>query len=161
MESADGQLKPSRPPLGIYASRCDEKGRLRLPKEFEEYMRSLPVKEFFVTSLDGGNLGRIYDIDTWYHNEKILEDFEDPEVAEAIAYSAHYYGAVSTIDGQARVLVPPDLRRKLGIENAPVKVRFFNGGIDIFSEAKHEERLAKANEAAPAGLRELKKKGLR
>ena len=160
MEEPDSQVRPAQPPIGIYSSRCDDKGRLRLPKEFEEFLKTLPVQEFFVTSLDG-NSARIYSIDVWRENEKVLEQFDDPVAAEAIAYAAHYYGGLSGIDTQGRILVPPVLRRKIGIENAPVNMRFYNGALDVFSEAASERLLQRAADVAPAALPALKRKGLR
>lgn len=152
---------PPRPPLGIYTSRCDDKGRVRLPKEFEEYLRTLADQEFFVTTLDG-RIGRIYPISVWMQNEKILaEDTEDPEAAEDIAFMAHHWGGVSAIDGQGRVLAPPDLRRKLGIENDKVYLRFYNSAIDIYSEAVSQQRLQHATEAIPSKLPALRKRGLK
>jgi MraZ protein len=152
---------PKRPPLGIYTSRCDDKGRVRLPREFEEYLKTLPDQEFFITTLDG-RIGRIYPISVWMENERILaEDTEDPEAAEDIAFMAHHWGSVSTVDGQGRVLAPPDLRRELGIENDKVYLRFYNGAIDIYSEAVSKQRLQHATEAIPSKLPELKKRGLK
>jgi MraZ protein len=155
------QPAPKRPPLGIYSSRCDDKGRVRLPREFEEYLKTLSEQEYFVTTLDGG-IGRIYPISVWMENERILaEDTVDPQGAEDIAFMAHYWGGVSALDAQGRILAPPGLRRKLGIENEKVNLRFYNGGIDIYSEAMSERRLERASGTAPAALPEFRKRGLK
>jgi len=155
------QPGPNRPPLGIYTSRCDDKGRLRLPKEFEDFVRTFPEQEFFVTTLDG-DIGRIYPIAVWMENEKVLAEYsEDPQAAEDIAFMAHYWGAVSTLDGQGRILAPPGLRRKLEIENEKVNLRFYNGAIDIYSEAASERRLQRATESAASNLTALRKRGLK
>ncbi len=151
----------SHPPLGIYTSRCDDKGRVRLPKEFEDFVRTFPEPEFFVTSF-GGDIGRIYPIAVWRNNERILAEYtEDPQAAEDIAFLAHYWGAVSGLDAQGRVLVPPVLRRKLEIESQPVNLRFYNGAIDLYSEAASARRLERATEAAAQNLAALRKRGLK
>ena len=161
MEESPSQPNPARPPLGIYSSRCDDKGRVRLPREFEEFVKTFPEQEFFVTTLDGA-IGRIYPIQVWMENEKILAEYtEDPQAAEDVAFVAHYWGSMSGVDGQARVLVPPGLRRKLEIEDQKVNLRFYNGAIDIYSEAASEKRLQRATEAAPTSLPALRKVGLK
>lgn len=161
MEESLSQPGSARPPLGIYSSRCDDKGRVRLPKEFEEFVKTFPEQQFFVTTLDG-DIGRIYPIQVWMENEKILAEYtEDPQAAEDVAFMAHYWGSVSGIDGQARVLVPPGLRRKLEIEDQKVNLRFYNGAIDLYSEAASVRRLQRATEAAPTSLPALRKRGLK
>jgi MraZ protein len=161
VETSLDQSNSGRPPLGIYTSRCDDKGRLRLPKEFEEFMRAFPEQEFFVTSLDG-NIARIYPIQTWRENEKVLAEYdENPSAARDIAFLAHYWGGVSPIDGQGRVLVPPVLRRKLAIEDQKVNLRYYKGAIEVYSEAESERRLQRAMEALAVNLDALEKKGLK
>jgi DNA-binding transcriptional regulator/RsmH inhibitor MraZ len=161
VETSLDQSSSGRPPLGIYTSRCDDKGRLRLPKEFEDFLRTFPEPEFFVTSLDG-DIARIYPIQTWRENEKVLAGFdENPKAARAIAFLADYWGGVSTIDGQGRVLVPPVLRRKLEIEDQKVNVRFYRGAVEVYSEAESGRRLERAMGALADNLEALEKKGLK
>jgi DNA-binding transcriptional regulator/RsmH inhibitor MraZ len=161
VEASSNELKSGRPPLGIYTSRCDDKGRLRLPKEFEEFLRTFPEPEFFITTLDG-SIARIYPIQTWMENEKVLAEYEeDPNAARDIAFLAHYFGGSSLIDAQGRVLVPPVLRRKLEIEDQKVNVRFYKGAVEVYSEAESERRLARATSALAANLVALEKKGLK
>jgi DNA-binding transcriptional regulator/RsmH inhibitor MraZ len=149
-------------PLGlIVESQCDDKGRVRLPKLLEAFVRGLPDQEFFVTTLDG-DTGRIYPIGVWRENEKILAQYkDDPEMAEDLAFYAHYWGGVASLDSSGRLLVPTKLRRKLGIENQAVYLRFFNDGIDIFSEAISEKRLQRAEEGRAKNLPVLRRMGLK
>jgi DNA-binding transcriptional regulator/RsmH inhibitor MraZ len=150
-----------QPPLGVYTSRCDDKGRLRLPKEFEDFLRTFPDPEFFVTTLDG-SIARIYPIRTWKENQKVLDEFdEDPDAAEAQGFLFDYWGGVSTIDGQGRILIPPGLRRKIGIEDQKVNVRFYRSAVEVYSEAESERRLERAMNAPPANRVALQKRGLK
>ncbi len=165
METSPNEANSGRPPLGIYTSRCDDKGRLRLPKEFEDFLRTTaePASEpkFFITTLDGC-IARIYPIPTWMENEKVLADYqEDPNAAREIAFLAHYWGGESAIDGQGRVLVPPVLRRKLEIEDQKVNLRFYKGAVEVYSEAESERRLERAMKALATNLEALEKKGLK
>jgi MraZ protein len=161
VETLPDQVRPALPPLGIYSSRCDDKGRVRLPKEIEDFLRTFPDPQFFVTSLDG-RIGRIYDIQTWRENQKVLEEYEeDPDAAEYIGYLADRWGGISTIDAQGRLLIPPDLRRKIEVENQKVFVRYYRSAVEIYSEGESERRLQRGNEALPVNLPALRKRGLK
>ncbi len=162
MEASLVSAPPPRPPVGIFASRCDEKGRCRLPKEFEDFLRTFPEDQFFVTSIDGGSVVRVYPIPVWEENKKILESFEeDPDAGEDISYMADYWGGLSPIDSQGRVLIPPVLRRKAGIEDQKVFIRYFNSAVEIYSEAESQKRLERASQALAANLKALRRKGLK
>jgi DNA-binding transcriptional regulator/RsmH inhibitor MraZ len=161
VEQSQANIGPPRSPLGIYTSRCDDKGRVRLPKDIEDFVRSLAEPEFFVTTLDGA-IGRIYPIAVWEENLKILAEFnDDPQAAEDIGFMADHWGARSGLDAQARILVPPGLRRKLEIEDQKVYLRYYNGAIDLYSEAASEKRLERATIALPDSLPALRKRGLK
>lgn len=161
METSLDQVKPPQPPLGIYSSRCDDKGRVRLPKEFEEFLRTFADPQFFVTSLDG-RIGRIYPIETWRQNEIVFEGYdEDPDAAEDIRFIADHWGGLSTIDGQGRILVPPELRRKIEIEDQKVFLRFYRGAVELYSEAESGRRMERATGALATNLHALRKRGLK
>lgn len=148
-------------PQGIYSTHVDQKGRLKLPTDFLDFLRTFPEQQYFITTLDG-DTARVYTAEVWRANKKILAEYtEDPQAAEDIAFLADYYGGVSGVDAQGRVLVPPVLRRKLGIENQTVYVRFFNDAVDVYSEAVSEKRLGRATEAMATNLPALRKKGLK
>ena len=160
MESSLGGVNSGRQPLGVFTSRVDDKGRLRLPKELEEFLRTWPEPEYFITSVDG-HIARIYPIRTWMENEKFLAGFTDnPKAGRDIAFLAHKWGGVSMIDAQGRVLVPQELRKKLNIEDQKVNLRFYKGAVEVYSEAESELREASAMEALAANLEVLEKQGL-
>ena len=99
------------PPHSIAQARVDDKGRLKLPAEFLEYLKKLGVDKVFITTLDR-QLARIYPISVWKANENLFADAGDlAETAEDVAYIAKVYGGDSEIDAQGRVLMPAALRR--------------------------------------------------
>ena len=160
MEPPQDSAKPVEPPRGIYTSRVDDKGRLKLPRDFERFLRTFDEQQLFITTTDG-DTARVYPIQQWRQNEKIFQGHtQNPKAAARVAFLADYWGAMSEVDAQGRVLIPPGLRRKLAIENQPVYVRFYNGAVDVYSEAVSEKRLQSATETLPADLEELQKVGL-
>src|SRR5258705_9013214 len=105
----------------MYPARVDDKGRLKLPVCFQEYFSALTEKKLFVTSLDR-RIGQIYPIAVWRENKKFLNDHrQNPKAASRISFNADDMGADSEMDGQGRVLLPPEMRRELGIENESVR----------------------------------------
>ncbi len=149
------------PPQVIYTARVDPKGRLKLPTDFVNFLRTFSEQQFFITTLNG-DTARVYNLPIWRANKKILAEYtEDPQAADDIAFLADYYGGISDLDSQGRVLIPPVLRRKLGIEDRQVFVRYFNDAVDVYSEDVSEKRLERATKALPTILPALQKKGLK
>jgi MraZ protein len=65
---ANPRPAPVEPPRGTYQARVDEKGRLKLPAVFQQYLTDLGETKVFVTSLDV-RIARIYPISVWKENE--------------------------------------------------------------------------------------------
>ena len=144
----------------MYPARVDDKGRLKLPVGFQQYIAGLPEKKLFVTSLDR-RIGQIYPIGTWRENKKFLYEYRDkPNAAKRIAFNAQDLGADSEMDGQGRVLLPPEMRRELGIENQTVRLFAYKGRIQILSEPMYEEQKRQAAVAAEEDLETLEGAGL-
>lgn len=152
---------PVEPPRGIYPGRVDEKGRLKLPAAFQQYLEALGEKRVFVTTLDV-RIVRIYPISKWKENEIFFEaTSQDPEAAEDMAFIANDFGGDSELDGQGRVLIPTELRRTLGIENQPVWLDVYKGRINVYGKEIYEERKRRAMEGLTDKLRLLEKAGLK
>ena len=152
---------PVESPRGIYQARVDEKGRLKLPVDMQQFLSASGEQKVFITSLDEVT-ARIYPIAVWRDNEKILaESTDDPEGAEDIAFLANDLGADSEVDGQGRVLLPTELRRQLSLESQAVWLECYQGGINVFNQAVYESRKMRARENRAAKLSVFRKKGLR
>lgn len=152
---------PVEPPRGIYPARVDEKGRLKLPVNFQAFLSQSGGDKVYITSLDFAT-ARVYPISLWKLNEKILnESTDDPETAEDISFAANVLGADSELDSQGRLLLPTDLRRELKLEAVPVYLECFQGGINIYNEQVYGDRLKRARENLSGKLTAFKKKGLK
>ncbi len=163
---ADKEAQPTpiepqnEPPNGMYPARVDDKGRLKLPVGFQEYFAGLPEKKLFVTSLDR-RIGQIYPIANWREAKKFLYgQTENSKPARRIAFNAQDLGADSEMDNQGRVLLPPEMRRELGIENQSVRLFHYKGRIEILSETIYQERKREAAGSSEADLETLEGAGL-
>ncbi len=147
----ESEAKPSvplpEPPNGMYPARVDDKGRLKLPAGFEKWVASLPEKKLFVTSLDR-RIGQIYPIENWRKNKDFFDKYrENPKAMKKIAFNAQDLGADAEMDGQGRILLSPELRRALGIENSTVRLYAYKGRIEILNERLYEERKKESADA--------------
>jgi MraZ protein len=153
---------PVEPPRGFFPAHVDDKGRLKLPVNFQQYLGLLGDQKLFVTSIDG-RTGRIYPISVWEQNENVLAEqaSEDPESADDIGFMANHYGAEAKVDPQGRVTLPTGMRRDLSLENQEVRLDCSAGGIGIYNLAEYEARLRKVRENLAAKVTAMKKKGLK
>jgi len=149
------------PPRGIYPGRVDEKGRLKLPVDFQQYLNRLGESRVFITTLDG-RIGRIYPISVWRDNEIVLREAgDDADKAEDLWFIANAFGGDAELDSQGRLLVPTDLRRHLNVENQPVHLEYYKGHVNIYTQAVYDEKMARAFDSLGEKLKVFEKKGLR
>jgi len=160
VEETGHQLPMVEPPRGMFPGRLDDKGRLKLPAAFQQYFSALREKQFFVTSLDR-RIAQIYPMATWRRNENFFETFrDDPKTAKKVAFNAADLGAEADMDTQGRITIHPELRRELGIENAPVRLFAYKGRIEILSEKIYEERRQESLQTTEADINKLEIAGL-
>ena len=88
-------------------------------------------------------------------------DKEHPKWADDLMLTAEKYGGLAEVDGQGRVMVSTTLRRKMGIENQPVKLRHFNGLVLIYSESAFEEDGQRAETNPEEKVDTFRRKGLK
>jgi MraZ protein len=147
--------------LGIYPARVDDKGRLKLPTLFQEYLRGLADQRLFATSLDR-RMARIYPISCWLDTENKLRGArgEDAKRAKRVHFTSQALGAACEMDAQGRVLLSPELRRALAIENQGVWIVANQGRIDVMSDALYRERTEESSATAPEDVEVLEMAGL-
>jgi MraZ protein len=144
----------------MYPARMDDRGRVKVPAPFKEYLEKFEDKRLFVTSLDR-RIAQVYPIIFWKQTEKFLEAYsEDPEAAENLAFNAADLGAETEMDAQGRILFSPELRRELGLEDQPVHLYNFGGHIEVLSPALYEEDKLAAAANATAETEQLDLAGM-
>src|SRR3954453_6678043 len=160
MDQIPTQLVEIEPPRGMSPARCDDRGRMKLPTVFKEYLDKFPEKRLWVTSLDR-TIGVIYPISIWRDIEKFLDQYtDDPEVAERIAFNAADLGEELELDGQGRLVIPAPVRKALGVEDQTVRLKVFRGYIEIISERIYEERLSASNISPKDDVVKLNRAGM-
>ena len=145
----------------MYPGRLDEKGRLKLPAQFQQFLAGLPEKKLFVTSLDR-RIAQIYPIGVWRENEKFFESYRDnPQAVHDVAFNANDLGADVEMDAQGRVLLNSELRRELGLEDQTLHLFSYRGRVQILTEGLYQERRQRASRAATENVDVLERAGLK
>jgi MraZ protein len=145
----------------MFEAKLDDKGRLKMPVEFQKYLGNMADKSVYVTSLDR-RTALIYPIDVWKENEKFFENFtDDPETAERVAFNAADLGGETVMDSQGRIPFPSDLREELGIENKTVRLQVFGRRIQVLSEQVYTELKTKSTQSPASDVKLLQKSGLK
>lgn len=157
----NNNLVTAEPPHSIAQASVDEKGRLKLPAEFLEYLEALKVTKVFITTLDQRQ-ARIYPIAVWKVNEALFENSADNAgAAERLALLAKAFGGDAEIDKSGRVLLPAKLREALDLEKQPVWLDVYHGRINVVSKKVHDERMQLAQASMSEDLKALEKLGLK
>jgi MraZ protein len=158
-DSQQNGVMMAEPPHSIAQASVDEKGRLKLPAEFLEYLEALKVTKVFITTFDQRQ-ARIYPIAVWKVNEALFENSAEAG-AERLALLAKAYGGDAEIDKSGRVLLPAKLREILDLEKQPVMLDVYHGRINVVSKKIHDERMQLAQASMAEDLKTLEKLGLK
>lgn len=149
------------PPHSTAQASVDDKGRLKLPAEFTEYLEQCGVTKVFITTVDFRSV-RLYPFSLWQHNENLFDDAgEDSGRAERLARLAKHFGGDSEIDKSGRVLLPALLRQEMGLEKQAVVVDAHRGRINVVSKKIHDEDLQAARASLAEDLKALEKRGFK
>lgn len=149
------------PPHSIAQASVDEKGRLKLPAEFAEFLEKSGISKVFITTLDFRQV-RIYPLPLWKHNENVFDVAgEHTGEAERVARVAKHFGGDAEIDKSGRVLLPALLRQELGLEKQAVCVDAYAGRINVVSKKIHDELLQVARASLTGDVRTLEKLGFK
>lgn len=95
---------------GSYPAKIDEKFRLKIPAKFRRDLPDTEENTYFVTS-DDGQCAQIYPIPIW---ERIAQKFLEPPRMDPAKLKLQkftsYYGILTQMDPQGRILMPQALR---------------------------------------------------
>lgn len=149
------------PPHSIAQASVDDKGRLKLPAEFLEYLAAVKATQVFVTTFDR-RTARVYPLAVWQENERLFAG-AGPNAAAAsrLAFQARVYGGDAEIDKSGRVLMPAKLREELNLEKQPVWLEVHNGRINVMNKSVYDERLQQAIANNAGDLDVMEQMGLR
>jgi MraZ protein len=151
----------AEPPHSIAQAKVDDKGRLKLPSEFMDWLKKSNVLNVFVTTLDK-RTARIYPILLWKATKNLLENAgENARAGADLLLIAGAYGGTAEIDSQGRILMPAMLRTLLELESQPVWLDCFAGRINVATKKVHEARMQIAEANLEEKLLTLEKMGLK
>lgn len=95
---------------GNTPARIDEKGRLKIPTVFRADIEDSWGSDFYVTSITGESV-RVYPLSVWQEIEERLAKLPSfNPTKKKFLDRTNYYGQLTSMDKQGRVLIPTLLR---------------------------------------------------
>ncbi len=129
---------------GNHPTRVDEKGRLKLPAEFKRLVDEQYGTQFYITSKDGRS-AEIYPLPEWQKIEEKLAQIPSLNPAKKkFLNRVNYYGQMSEMDGQGRVLLPQILR-----ETAKLAGDVVVFGVQTYLEVANHDEFKQAMDTDP------------
>jgi MraZ protein len=132
---------------GTFTHRLNKQGRISLPSRFKEVLEEREVKRIVIVrhrdKLDA------YPEDEWQNEEMKREslDLDDEKISDYLHYMQSNVFEVD-IDGQNRILLPPNLREGIG-ENKEVVLLGMNKYFEIWSEDGYNDAYKKWEQKYP------------
>jgi MraZ protein len=112
---------------GNSPAKIDDKGRLKVPTSFRALVESKYGRELFLTSITGEYV-RIYPMPVWLELEQKLSAVPSTNPAKLrFLDRVNYFGQVSELDVQGRVLIPVRLR----------DAATMNGDVDVLGQINY------------------------
>ncbi len=107
---------------GSFVLKVDDRGRVKIPSQYLSILTSQYGNHLYVTSLNGDRV-YLYPLRVWEEIEESIEKIKvrSPEIEEFISRTS-YWGNETEVDGRGRVLIPPELRKTGGLEDAGLRV---------------------------------------
>jgi MraZ protein len=129
--------------------------------DIERHLRATGnAEDLFITSFDG-KYARIYTTSGWESQEVVLETpDDDAPTGGRLLFTAKRYGSDASVDNQGRLLLPPLLRKEMGVENQPVWVTWIKEHIAVMSDEEFQRQSLGPQDSSEA-IRIYEKKGLK
>ena len=129
--------------MGHSPATIDDKGRLKVPANFRKVIEDRYGRDCFITSTDGDR-ATIYPMPVWEDFQARLAKVPSTSMAKAkLLERVNYFGQVSSIDAQGRLLVPNVLRNVAAI-NGDVVVIGNQDHLIVWNEGRIQKRLEEA-----------------
>lgn len=129
--------------MGHAPARVDDKGRIKIPAEFRRVIEERYGSECFITSFEGER-AMIYPLSAWHEFQSRLARVPSTSMAKAkLLERVNYFGQLSAIDAQGRLLVPSILRNVAGI-SSDVVVLGSQDHLVVWNEEKIQKRLSES-----------------
>ena len=130
--------------MGHAPARIDEKGRLKIPANFRKIIEDRYGPDCFITSTDGER-AVVYPMPVWFDFQNRLAKVPSTSMPKMkLLERVNYFGQVSSIDQQGRILVPAVLRDVAGIADDVVVI-----GNQDHLIVWNEERIQKRLKSSP------------
>ena len=125
---------------GNSPARIDEKGRLKIPTIFRNYIEQQYGSDVFITSISG-EFVRIYPMAVWLEIEKKVAAVSsmNPTIMRFLN-RVNYYGSVGSLDAQGRVVIQPLLRKAAEV-TGEVAVLGNQRYLDVWNREKFEAKM--------------------
>jgi len=144
---------------GSYLAKIDEKSRLRMPAEFRRGLPETVDNTYYVTS-DTGKCAQVYPLPVWEKIEQKLQALPQTNKAKRkLQRITSYYGLLTEMDPQGRILIPQVLREDAQI-SGEVSVLAINGDhLEVWNK-ETIDRDVKENLLTDEDWEELNKMGI-
>ena len=129
--------------MGHSPAKIDEKGRLKVPANFRKIIEERYGADCFITSMDGER-ALVYPMPVWFEFQSRLARVPSTSLSKAkLLERVNYFGQVSALDAQGRLLVPAVLRNVAGIAE-DVVVLGSQDHLIVWNEEKIQKRLSES-----------------
>jgi MraZ protein len=137
---------------GRYPHTIDEKGRLSIPSKFREVLQSRGQNILILTDIDACIAA--YPLDEWTKLEERIRG-QSGFQQDIWDFLRLFYSASEecTLDGQGRILTPPQHRERAGLTREVMIVGVLNR-IEIWSKERWEQFLA----SSPVSFKDIASK---
>jgi MraZ protein len=127
--------------MGHSPAKIDDKGRLKVPATFRKIIEERYGADCFITSMDGER-ALVYPLPVWFEFQSRLAKVPSASQAKSkLLERVNYFGQVSTLDAQGRVLVPQVLRDVAAITD-DVVVLGSQDHLIVWNEQRIQTRLS-------------------
>ena len=148
-------------PRGMYNGKLDEKGRLKLPAQFQSFLELFADAKFYVTSIDR-NTAQIYPMSAWRENEaRLTSGVIPPKVAKKILFTSSDLGQDQTMDTQGRITFNSELRAALSMDGQALRLYSELDHIEVLTDLVYQKRKQESLEDAVTAREEAEGFGLK